>query len=72
MKLIARVTRGTDSMGRPWIRCTFPKGTRVPFMRESVLMRNLGQRPYAEGFSVNREGEAVCTYFATYRREVIG
>lgn len=63
MKLIARIERKNDGRTRI-LKCTYPATAKWPFwMRESVLQRNLGPRPYAEAFYVNDNGERVVTYF---------
>jgi hypothetical protein len=51
MKLRARITR-TETSVHKFVHFFFPVGVR-PVIRESILQRNLGPRPYSEGYSVD-------------------
>ena len=64
MKLRALIERGKSYNGKRMIKLTFPKDVN-PVVSESILRRNLGPRPYAEGFSVNDKGEQINTVWAT-------
>ena len=64
MKLRALIERGKAFDGKRMIKLTFPKGVN-PVVQESILQRNLGPRPYAEGFWVNDKGEQINTVWAT-------
>ncbi len=60
MKLIANIERKSDWKSKV-LKCTFPKDNR-PFMREAVLRRNLGPRPYSEISFTNNDGQQVVIY----------
>jgi hypothetical protein len=58
MKLRAKVTRSESFLSKAKVfKAVFPKGV-TPHMRESILERNLGARPYSE-ISMMENGESV-------------
>jgi len=63
MKLRARITRRTETPTHKSIHFAFPKGVR-PFIRESILIRNIGPRPYSEATMWSATGETLVMYSA--------
>jgi hypothetical protein len=66
VKIRAWLKRDKMMDGRRSLRCTFPAERQWPYViPESVLARNLGPRPYGEGFFTNDQGQKVVVYFAS-------
>lgn len=66
MKLRAKIKRSQDATHR-YVHFFFPAGVR-PIVRESIIARNIGPRPYSEGRSMNEAGEMHVMYSARKRR----
>lgn len=68
MKLRAKIQRSKTLDGMSAVRFTFPADRKWPFyIPESILSRNIGPRPYSEGFMTNDNGEKVCMYWGHIR-----
>ena len=61
MKLRAKITR-TDNLRTRSFKAVFPAGTPA-FIREAILQRNLGPRPYGEASFTEKNGEQVRIWF---------